>query len=94
MDYQAKGRYISFLIFTYTLCFILVFTTVLLIINKLAIADYKEVIIVLGVPTIIGMAFNSFFHTNPNQDADPKDTTTATHQVTQTETVKSTEVAK
>lgn len=73
IDFQSKGRYIAFLAFTFTLCFILLFTTALLIINKLAIADYKEIIIVLGIPTIVGMAFNSFFHTNPKPEDVPDD---------------------
>lgn len=67
-DMQAKGRYLAFLAFTFTLCFILILSTILLMLSKMPIADYKEIIIVLGIPTIVGMAFNSFFHTNPKTD--------------------------
>lgn len=78
MDMQAKGRYLAFISFALTLCFILVIATGCLFFKVIDIAAYKEIIMVLGIPTIIGMAFNSFFHTNPKPEDDPNAKVTST----------------
>lgn len=64
-DYsEQKARFKAFMLLTGALCFILVGCTVCLWFGKMDAASYEKVLLMLGVPTLLGMAFHAFFNEN------------------------------
>jgi len=64
-DYsENRARYKAFMLLTGALVLILVGCTVCLWYSKMNVADYEKVLQMLGVPTLLGMAFHAFFVEN------------------------------
>lgn len=65
VDYsEQKARFKAFMLLTGALVFILIGCTFCLWFKKMAAADYEKVLLMLGVPTLLGMAFHAFFNEN------------------------------
>lgn len=72
-DYSEQvARYKAFMLLTGALVFILVGCTICLWYNKMNAADYEKVLLMLGVPTLLGMAFHAFFNENKEEKQDAK----------------------
>lgn len=64
-DYsEQKARFKAFMLLVSALVVILVGCTICLWFTKMAVADYEKVLQMLGVPTLLGMAFHAFFVEN------------------------------
>lgn len=64
-DYsEGRARYKAFMLLTGALALILIGCTVCLWFGKMNVADYEKVLQMLGVPTLLGMAFHAFFVEN------------------------------
>ena len=68
---NGKTLQIVFIGILATLCFILVSTTMLLFHGKVQLDLYKEVITMLGIPTLIGMIVQAYIHADINKDGIP-----------------------
>lgn len=72
-DYSEQvARYKAFMLLVSALVLILVGCTVALLMGKMLIADYDKVLLTLGVPTLLGMAFHAFFNENKEESKDAK----------------------
>lgn len=54
-----------------TLCFILIAMTFLTCLGKVTLELYKEIVTMLGIPTLIGMIVQAFIHADINKDGIP-----------------------
>ena len=54
-----------------TLCLILLVMTYLASVGKIPLDIYKEIITMLGIPTLIGMIVQAFIHADFNKDGIP-----------------------
>lgn len=70
-DYSEQvARYKAFMLLTGALVFILIGCTVCLWFGKMDAASYEKVLLMLGVPTLLGMAFHAFFNENTTKGGD------------------------
>ena len=53
------------------LSFILIALTGMLVVGKIQLEAYKEVLGILGIPTLIGMIVQSFIHSDINKNGVP-----------------------
>lgn len=68
-DYSEQvARYKAFMLLTAALVVILMGCTVSLLFGKMTSQDYEKVILMLGVPTLLGMAFHAFFNENKKEE--------------------------
>ncbi|RTL04638.1 hypothetical protein EKK58_10025 [Candidatus Dependentiae bacterium] len=61
---EQRARYKAFMLLTGALVVILVGCTICLWFSKMDAASYEKVLLMLGVPTLLGMAFHAFFNEN------------------------------
>lgn len=72
-DYSEQvARYKAFMLLTGSLVIVLVGNTVCLWFNKITPELYEKVLLTLGVPTLLGMAFHAFFNENKKDNDDKK----------------------
>ena len=72
-DYSEQvARYKAFMLLTGALVFVLVGCTLALLLGKIDPAVYEKVLLTLGVPTLLGMAFHAFFNENKEETKDAK----------------------
>lgn len=72
-DYsEGRARYKAFMLLTLCLAIILVGNTVCLWFGKIQPDLYDKVLLTLGVPTLLGMAFHAFFNENQTGGKDVK----------------------
>lgn len=72
---ENKARYKAFMLLVTALVIILVGDTICLWFNKITPEIYKETMLLLGIPTLLGMAFHAFFVTEDKKgDKDVKAT--------------------
>lgn len=70
-DYSEQAaRYKAFMTLVGVLAIILLGCTYCLLIGKMAAADYEKVLLMLGVPTLLGMSFHAFFNENTAKEKD------------------------
>ena len=70
-DYSEQvARYKAFMLLTGSLVTILLGCTAALLFGKMDAASYEKVILMLGVPTLLGMAFHAFFNENTTKGGD------------------------
>lgn len=68
---NGKTLQITFMGILATLCLILFALTVLLCFGKIQLDLYKEVITMLGIPTLIGMIVQAYIHADLDKDGVP-----------------------
>lgn len=72
-DYSEQvARYKAFMLLVGALVVILIGCTVSLWFGKMSSQDYEKVLLMLGVPTLLGMAFHAFFNENKLEDKNVK----------------------
>lgn len=70
-DYsENRARYKAFMLLTGALVIIIIGDTICLWFGRITIADYEKVLQMLGVPTLLGMAFHAFFVENATKGGD------------------------
>ena len=62
---------VTFVSIVGTLCLILLGMTVLAVFGKITMDIYKDILTVLGIPTLIGMIVQAFIHADFNQNGIP-----------------------
>lgn len=72
-DYSEQvARYKAFMLLVGALVLVVVGNTVCLWFNKITPELYEKVLLTLGVPTLLGMAFHAFFNENKKEPGDDK----------------------
>lgn len=68
---NGKTLQVTFIGVLSTLCLILVTMTVLLCFGRIQLDLYKEIVTMLGIPTLIGVVVQSYLHSDANKDGIP-----------------------
>lgn len=69
---EQTARYKAFMLLVGSLVVVLVGCTICLWFKKIDPSIYKEVLLILGIPTLMGMAFSAFFNENKKENEDGK----------------------
>lgn len=68
---NGKTLQVTFIGVVATLCLILLVMTVLVSCGKIQLELYKEIVTLLGIPTLIGVVVQSYLHSDANKDGIP-----------------------